>query len=498
MPTDRTEGDLPDSCFGHVPADGPKSARKLRLCSLETGELDAGIVGAAAAALGPGFRGQKVQLPQGDREAAVRRVRAAWRRVNPDRDDDEMPSGIHLSESGVSDPEPATFAVRHDGAHPGLTLFSPLPIELAEPPEWAPFLPTPGRYRHPVYGDLDFSPEKYERIVANFKNGVYQERIPVNAEHDGQASGALGWIVDMRLADGGAVDARVEWTERGRSLIADDRFRYVSAELFDSWSDPVSGDAIADVAVGLALTTHPYFKESVLRPLAASEAVLTRLEAGTPPAVVRVSEESSMGETKPEATVTTEATESPPVQATEPTTATVVATTPTGDPVVRELTEAAAAEFAELRREKKRLEEESKRLSEQNAVLLASSRVKRYTDEVRGHSEANGVPYVGHIPDHVRFLCDLEEAFGQASWHVQHYTSLNRAHAEQMKASTLYREIGSGRGGEATQTAEDQVNALAREVSTQTGKTFAQAFTIVLDNNPELKAQLARERQGGR
>ncbi len=46
-----------------------------------------------------------------------------------------------------------------------------------------------------------------------------------------------------------------------------DRFRYVSAEFFDSWQDPVTGDWHDDVAFGMAICTNPHFKETVLRPL---------------------------------------------------------------------------------------------------------------------------------------------------------------------------------------------------------------------------------------
>ena len=148
-------------------------------------------------------------------------------------------------------------------------------VEFAEVPEWAPFLPKAGVYGHPTHGALDFSPETYTRIIDNFKSGRYQDRIPVNAEHDPKASGAVGWVTDMRLNDDTSIDARVEWNDRGKALIQGDRFRYVSAELLKTWSDPVSGEAFRDVATGLAICTNPYFKESVLRPLAASDAVWT-------------------------------------------------------------------------------------------------------------------------------------------------------------------------------------------------------------------------------
>lgn len=82
------------SDFAYVPDPAKPSTWKLRLTSTPGGEPDAGIVGAAAAALGPGYRGQKVQIPSADRAKVVARVRAAWRKANPGKKDDEMPSGI--------------------------------------------------------------------------------------------------------------------------------------------------------------------------------------------------------------------------------------------------------------------------------------------------------------------------------------------------------------------------------------------------------------------
>lgn len=491
MPTSRTESDLPDSCYGYVP-DGPKSDRKLRLCSLETGTPDAGIVGAAAAALGPGYRGQRVELPSGEKEAAVRKVRAAWRKLHPDADPDEMPSGIHMAESGVPDeaPVPLAFGGEGDPADDSAAR----PLLFAVPQEWIAFLPRPGKYRHPLYGEVDLTGDRNARMVANFAANVYGQDPPINAEHDGRSSGAVGWIKGMRLAADGSIEVRPEWNERGKALLSGDRFRYVSAEFFDRWQHPVTGDWHEDVPVGLAICTRPHFKTDVLRPLAASEeaALVMRVGDAPPEQAGGAGEETVMADDQPTTT------QDPPADAAPATTTTTTADRPP-DPVVRQLTEAAAQEFAELRRTAQRLEEENKRLAEDRTRLLAESRVKRFTAEVRGLSDANGKPYVGHIPDHVRMLCDLEEAFGAGSWHVQHYQGLNRAHAEQMEQSTLFREMGVGRGTEATTTAEDQIAAMAREVAARSpGTTYAKAFAEVLEGNPELRAAHARERRQGR
>lgn len=92
----KTEGGVayPASDFAYVPDATKPSEWKLRLTSTPGGEPDPAIVGAAAAALGPGYRGNKVEIPEADRAAVVARVRAAWSKANPDKKPEDMPEGI--------------------------------------------------------------------------------------------------------------------------------------------------------------------------------------------------------------------------------------------------------------------------------------------------------------------------------------------------------------------------------------------------------------------
>ncbi len=81
----------PASDFAYTPDKDKPSTWKLRLTKKPGGAPDAHIVGAAVAALGEGFRGQRVQIPEGDRPAVIARVRAAWKQANPDRGGAELP-----------------------------------------------------------------------------------------------------------------------------------------------------------------------------------------------------------------------------------------------------------------------------------------------------------------------------------------------------------------------------------------------------------------------
>lgn len=92
--TKREDGkDFFKSDYAYTPDDLP-SHWKLRLAASPGGGPDSGIVGAACAALGPGFRGQKVQIPAGDLATVKAKVRAAWKKANPDRKPEEMPPAI--------------------------------------------------------------------------------------------------------------------------------------------------------------------------------------------------------------------------------------------------------------------------------------------------------------------------------------------------------------------------------------------------------------------
>lgn len=86
------------SDYAYVPDASKPSTWKLRLTNTPGATPDPGIVGAAVAALGKGFRGQKVQIPSADIGKVKAKVRAAWKKANPDKDPKEMPEVIRKEE----------------------------------------------------------------------------------------------------------------------------------------------------------------------------------------------------------------------------------------------------------------------------------------------------------------------------------------------------------------------------------------------------------------
>jgi hypothetical protein len=84
--------------YAYVPDPDMPSTWKLRLTSTPGGDPDPQIVGAAVAALGKGFRGNKVQIPEAELAAVTSKVKAAWKKANPDKKPEDMPAIIASAE----------------------------------------------------------------------------------------------------------------------------------------------------------------------------------------------------------------------------------------------------------------------------------------------------------------------------------------------------------------------------------------------------------------
>lgn len=78
---------FPAEAYAYVPDAKLPSTWKLPLWDKPSGGPTASAVGRALAALGPGFRGKRAQVPAEDREGVKRKVLAAWKKVHPDSDD---------------------------------------------------------------------------------------------------------------------------------------------------------------------------------------------------------------------------------------------------------------------------------------------------------------------------------------------------------------------------------------------------------------------------
>lgn len=319
----------------------------------------------------------------------------------------------------------------------------------AEAPDWIQYFPAPGVFNHPEYGAIVITNERNQRMLDNFKSGVYQEMLPVDVEHDLQLSGAVGWIDDMRMAGDGSLEAHVDWTDKGLELFDQDRFRYFSPSVMPEWPHTVSGETIQDVAIGGALCTRPYFKDRYLRPLVASEGgSLTALDKGAASARRIVMGNETPTTQAPvvvdESTPTTAAPEPAPYEDLAGTTTPAPEAAPAGEGVASfALTAKDAREFAEFQQAGGAAA--VKALQGKVASLEGAARKERFTQMVTGRAGGDdGAPWVGNAEENVAMLLDLAQSFGEESPRFKAYVQRERGLAQQQRQSNLFTEVGSG------------------------------------------------------
>jgi hypothetical protein len=371
-----------------------------------------------------------------------------------------------------------------------------------EAPEWIPYLPKPSTFKHPLYGPISITTERNENFVTNFNAGVYQDQIPVDAEHQTKLSGAMGWIKEMRINDDGSVDARVEWTERGKKLLEDDRFKYISPEFYEEWENPADGTVYQDIAIGCALTTRPFFKEDSLRPLVASEAGVFDFSSATQhnhEIVVHFAQlefiESDAGGTMSEQVETTtddipdtpEVPEAPVVPAAE-----------------QGFTEEIKSIIASERAAREIAERTSQQLAERLTRLEDERMTQRFTNIVLGRDgSGDGARWVGDVEGHVNHLKKLAKAFGEDSEEVKYFVTTQQQHAEAIRNTPGFTPIGSSEiptaGQSAADVADTRAKAKMREAS-ERGETleYGKALEMVFNEDARLFSEHQRESTIGR
>lgn len=346
------------------------------------------------------------------------------------------------------------------------------PVHLIDAPEWLPLLPVPGEYAHPSYGTISLTPERIARLVASVNSGTYQKDIPIDAEHELEVSGALGWFNQARVNADGSADARVEWNDRGRELLAGDRFRYVSPTFWTWWTDPVSGTEFQDVVSGAAVCVRPFFKSlSIDRALVASE------RGAAVPCLSLVHSEG-----EPVRFVASDRAAMPPEVFPMPT--------------EQQFTELSnkftdlEQKFTAVVTERDQLKTEAAGLATRVSTMEADTRRKSFTDEVMGRSDANNIRWFGDVETHVAVL----ESFGENAELRAKYISEQRESAQRMSAA-----ITGEKGSDARIVASDalgELNQKAQKYAEEKSVSFAAAMDAVSQANPDLYRRYQAEKRG--
>lgn len=419
----------------------------------------------------------------------------------------DMPLMRSMNYSEVADLCADSDAAQQIAGGP-MRLFIEQPATFSEPPANINYLPKPGKYTNPRFGEIVITRERNQRFVDNFLAGVYQAKLPIDNEHDLEKSGASGWITMLAMNDDGSVQADVEWTDRGTFLIENDRFKYFSPAWFNVWSKPEEPDKpIKDVAIGGALTIRPFFKENSLQPLVAHEGELAQIgvmqfsegaghagdvsfsdltripDAGEPA--------SSSSEGAPDMTTAATGT---PANVTELQTKLAAAEALAASEKTRaDTAEGKLAETSTAASEAVTAKEEVKKLNEKVSSLEKKDRTQRFTEMTRKWAGSRD----GHLKM-LEFMATATEK-GEESEEFKAYVEQQNAVGTQLRNAANFSEIGTT--APAASSAIGKIEAKAREMSeksqaTNTPITIEQAMAKVIAAEPQLYKEYMAEQRG--
>lgn len=152
-----------------------------------------------------------------------------------------------------------------------------LSMQLFDPgaSSWIQALPV-GSYEHPVYGRLDFTPDKIQRFAASVNSKVRGIDPDIDYDHKDKSGKAAGWVRAADVRDDGLY-IQVDWTQAAADAIKAGEYRYFSPEFDDEWTD-AQGTKHTDVLFGGALTNRPFLKN--LLPVNLSEITAQQPQGG--------------------------------------------------------------------------------------------------------------------------------------------------------------------------------------------------------------------------
>lgn len=146
---------------------------------------------------------------------------------------------------------------------------SGLQLSDADPTSIVHALPV-GKYSHPIYGEMDFTPKRIKAFADSVVNNVRGVDPDIDYDHKmdpAKGRKAAGWVKAAEAKRNGLF-LTVEWTLEAASAIRNKEYRYFSAEFADDWEDP-QGNKHTDVLFGGAITNRPFLKN--LLPINLSE-----------------------------------------------------------------------------------------------------------------------------------------------------------------------------------------------------------------------------------
>lgn len=117
-----------------------------------------------------------------------------------------------------------------------------------------------GTFYDPRYGKVEITKDVLKKFAENFAAGVRRIDLAVDYFHE-SASIAAGWFRKVFLnEDGTQLWAEIEWTPKGKQVLADKEVRYISADFDFDYQDNESKKKFGPTLFGAGLTNRPVIK----------------------------------------------------------------------------------------------------------------------------------------------------------------------------------------------------------------------------------------------
>lgn len=118
-----------------------------------------------------------------------------------------------------------------------------------------------GTFYHPEHGQFEITPQLLADIKKNYEAKVRGIDIALDYKHDNDDV-AAAWFKELILSDdGSALFAKVDWTPKGKKVVEDKEFRYISPEFTFNYADNETLKEYGPTLLGAGLTNRPVIKK---------------------------------------------------------------------------------------------------------------------------------------------------------------------------------------------------------------------------------------------
>ena len=154
---------------------------------------------------------------------------------------------------------------RHNTTHSYKSINLLLGVLALDPNLKIPFFRI-GRWKHPLYGNIEATQEMLDSFVNNFRSGVLGRPPYIRIGHDIQAATidkfgdapAEAWVYDIRQEGDVLYAYAIPTNYRVVDDIQTKRYRFASAEYDPDYTDKETGQKVGPVLSAIALTNEPF------------------------------------------------------------------------------------------------------------------------------------------------------------------------------------------------------------------------------------------------